>query len=344
MQCTLLIPRLFWPRETAEAAGHGLQLPALSTLLARAELERFPPISAEAWLCQAFEVERQHDWPIAPLTLALDGGEPDGAYWLRADPVHIKVSREGLHLVDSGLFDVSADEAEGFTGALNVQFAEAGLSFRAPHPKRWYVRCAQPPAIATHAVSEVAGRDVQDHLPGGEQALDWHRTFNEAQMLLHAHPANEAREDRGEPPVNSLWFWGGGTTPAVPGRHFATVSSDDVAATALAAAADVPVRALHPDGNTFLACASTTGSALPHLALLPQLASAVAYEDAGAWRERIERLEAEWFAPLAAALRSGRLTQIDIVALGAAHCCRFRITRPALFKFWRGRKALAAYS
>ena len=57
--------------------------------------------AAEGWLCQAFEVDRQRDWPIAPLTLCVDGGEPDLAYWLRADPVHIKVSREGLHLVDS---------------------------------------------------------------------------------------------------------------------------------------------------------------------------------------------------------------------------------------------------
>lgn len=344
MQCTLLIPHLFWPGETAEAVGRGLELSALAILLARAEVERFPAISSEAWLCQAFEVERQRDWPIAPLTLALDGGEPGSAYWLRADPVHIKVSREGLHLVDSGLFDLSADEAQGFIDALNAQFADSGLTFVAPHPKRWYVRCGEPPAIATHAVSEVAGKEVQRHLPDGEQALDWHRKFNEAQMLLHAHPANEAREERGEPAVNSVWFWGGGTTPAVPGHHFATVSSDDTAATALAAAADIPVRALHPDGNTFVACASTTGSELPHLAFLPQLASAVTYDDAGAWRERIERLETDWFSPLLAALRSGRLAQIDIVALGAAHCCRFRITRSALFRIWRRPKALAAYS
>src|SRR5688500_19577409 len=118
MQSTLLIPQLFWPRESADMAVRGLELPALSTLLARAHGERFPAVSAEAWLCQAFEVERQRDWPIAPLTLALDGVEPHDAYWLRADPVHIKVRREGLHLVDSALFDVSTDEAQSFTDAL----------------------------------------------------------------------------------------------------------------------------------------------------------------------------------------------------------------------------------
>src|ERR1700712_2851344 len=81
MRCTLLIPQLFWPRDTAEMAGHGLELPSLAKLLARAQVERFPAISPDAWLCQAFEVEHQSDWPVAPLTLELDGGDPAGAYW-----------------------------------------------------------------------------------------------------------------------------------------------------------------------------------------------------------------------------------------------------------------------
>src|SRR5688572_12740058 len=76
MQCTLLIPHLFWPRVTADAIERGLELPQLRKLLGRAQLERHSAITPEAWLCQAFEVERQQDWPIAPLTLALDGGEP----------------------------------------------------------------------------------------------------------------------------------------------------------------------------------------------------------------------------------------------------------------------------
>ena len=344
MQCTLLIPQLFWPRETAELAGRGLDLSALSTLLARADVERFAPLSAEAWLCQAFEVERQQDWPIAPLTLSVDGGDPAGAYWLRADPVHIKVSREGLHLVDSTLFEVSEDEAQSFAEALNAQFADVGLVFVAPHAKRWYVRCADAPAIETHPLSEVAGREVKRFLPVGEHALDWHRRFNEAQMLLHAHPSNEEREARGEPPVNSVWFWGGGTIPSVPGRHFSTVSSDDTAATALAAAADVGIRALHEDGDRFLACASTSGLTLPHLAILNQLAGAVVYGDAAAWRERIVKLEAEWFAPLLGALRRGLLTQIDIVALGGDDCRRYTIPRAALLKMWRRPQPIAAYS
>src|SRR5689334_13041556 len=90
MQCTLLIPHLFWPGEAAAATTAGLTLSHLQKLLARAQCERHPGLPTEAWLCEAFEVERQQDWPIAALTLAFDGGEPGTDYWLRADPIHLK--------------------------------------------------------------------------------------------------------------------------------------------------------------------------------------------------------------------------------------------------------------
>src|SRR5689334_6212755 len=196
MQCTLLIPHLIWPRSAHDDVARDLALPALATLLARANLERHAALSPEAWLCQAFEVERQHDWPLAPLTLAVDGGEPADVYTLRADPVHIRVSREGLHLVDNALFDVGAGEAEALVAVLNGHFAADGMRFEAPHPKRWYVKLAQTPALSTRSISEVAGADVQHCLPTGADALKWHRLFNEAQMVLHEHPVNSAREAR----------------------------------------------------------------------------------------------------------------------------------------------------
>src|SRR6185503_13696827 len=229
MHCTLLIPHLFWPRATADAVTSGLALPSLGRFLARARAERFSPVTLEAWLCQAFEVERQQDWPVAPLTAALDNAEPDNdyehaktdaAYWLRADPVHIRVDRDRALLVDNALFDLTNEEAQAFAAALNHHFTGDGIVFRAAAPKRWYVKLARAPRLSTHELSAVAGKDVQPFLPAGADALEWHRVFNEVQMLLHAHAVNDAREARGDPPVNSVWLWGGGSRPAVPGRHF----------------------------------------------------------------------------------------------------------------------------
>ena len=40
---------------------------------------------------------RQQDWPLAPIASQADGGDPGTDYWLRADPVHLKL--EGGRLV-----------------------------------------------------------------------------------------------------------------------------------------------------------------------------------------------------------------------------------------------------
>ena len=37
----------------------------------------------------------------------------------------------------------------------------------------------------------------------------WRRLLNEIQMAWYEHPVNEARAQRGLPPVNALWLYGG---------------------------------------------------------------------------------------------------------------------------------------
>ena len=344
MHCTLLIPHLFWPRENAEAVLRGLELPALTKLLARARAERFPAITPEGWLCAAFEVERQHDWPLAPLTLELDGRDPGDDYWLRADPVHIKVERDRLSVGDSALFDITEAEARAFVEALDRHFCEDGPTFVYATPKRWYARVRRAPDLVTHTVREAAGADVQRNLPGGADALQWHRVFNESQMLLHGHPANAAREERGEPVVNSVWLWGGGTRPPVRGRPFDHVWSDDASATALAVAAGAHAAPLPANADALLAASPSQGDSGSHLIMLDALSGASAYQDLNAWRERLAALESRWFAPLMAALGRGRISATAIVVPGEEACCRFDTARADLYKLWRTVKPLAAYA
>jgi hypothetical protein len=343
MHCTLFIPGLMWPRPGAHEVARGLEIPALCKLLARGQAQRCAAIAPEGWLCQAFEVERAQDWPIAPLTLELDGGKPGDAYWLRADPIHIKVERRRLLLVESAIFEVGAEEAQALAAALNAHFAADGYAFSAPHPKRWYVKLPRPPRLVTHSVSEAAGRDVQSCLPEGPDALAWHRVFNEAQMLLHGHPANQAREERGEPAINSVWLWGGGTRPPVRGRPYDAVWSDDAVASALAAAAGAAADALPVDAAAWIA--KVEGAARDSgLLVLDAAASAAAYGDVEAWRNRLSALEALWLAPLLRELHGGRLEAIAIVVPGPEAGYRFEVTRADLYKVWRPVKPLSAYA
>jgi hypothetical protein len=43
------------------------------------------------------------------------------------------------------------------------------------------------------------------------------RLQNEMQMLLYTHPLNDARQARGQPAINSVWFHGSGAVPGANG-------------------------------------------------------------------------------------------------------------------------------
>ena len=343
MLCTVLIPHLWWSRGDGPEAYRDMVLPALQTFLARSQRALFPPVAWEAWLCQAFEVERQRDWPVAALTVSVDGGDPKGYYWLRADPVHLHADRDRLLLADSSVFTLLEGEAHACIQALNAHFASEGLHFSAPSEKRWYLRLESDPQIETVLLDEVAGMPVDRRLPSGPSSLRWHRLLNELQMLLHALPLNEARTERGDLPVNGVWLWGGGRHVPVRGRHFGSITADEPLSLALAANADVIATPLAEDGHRWLRDVRDFARDKPRLLVLDQLVVHARCGDLSAWREAIETLERRWIAPLLAAVQHGRIAQLALVAPGVSGCVRHELTRRDLMRFWRRAKSVAEY-
>lgn len=342
MRCTLLIPHLWWSKGAGEDAYRDLRLPHLRRFMARARRRTFPAIGWEAWLCQAFEVERQADWPIAPFTLMVDGIDPGEAFWLRADPVHLRPHRDQLLLADSSVLQLSNDEAAALVAALNAHFAQEHLQFMAPRADRWYLRLERDPGIRTRTLDEAAGGFVDGCLPAGASAMRWHRVLNEAQMLLHADPVNEAREVRGALPANGVWLWGGGYRAAVPGRHFFSVAANEPLAIALAASADIASEPLPAEVGSWLGShAKTTAGHL--LAVLDSLTIASRRGDLDAWRTALETLDARWIGPLMHALKRGPLSECALVAPGSAGCQRFELSRAGLYRVWRRSRSVAHY-
>jgi hypothetical protein len=331
MHVTLLVPDLLWPRDDG-APYDGLDLPALALLLARARRRIFPAIGPEAWLCQAFEVERQHDWPVAALTYEFDGGTPGDDYWLRADPVHLLAHRDRLTLLDTGTVKPSVEDAAELTALLNRHFEADDLAFHAPTPERWYLRAPGAPRLSTREISQSAGRDVAGALPTGEDALPWRRALTEMQMLLHEHPVNQRREARGELTINSLWLWGGGRRTAVPGQHFSHVAGENALALALAARAGIE---------------AVSGSSLPDDRGARVLAAAEApggrCGDGARWRHAMMDLERAWFAPLLSALRRREVDEVALIALHPRACERFEVGAVDLLKFWKTVRPLSSH-
>jgi hypothetical protein len=145
-------------------------------------------------------------------------------------------------------------------------------------------------------------------------------------MLLHNHPVNEAREQRGMMPVNSLWFSGGGTLPTTR-ASFTGVMGSSALVQGLAKMAQVP----------FTGAALGIG-AVESAEVLVELndpLSAYLRLDYPAWKSTIEQLDREWFAPMLERIKSGRMRQVDIATVSGGRRYRWSIRRSHLWRWWR---------
>ena len=202
---TLLLPA------TARFAGAPLPA-ALAKALGRAD-RGMHDAGRQAQLSRHF-VPLPNRWPEAALTRVADTDEADARLsgWLRADPAYIRPDINGARLLGIGdALGIGRADVDAFLPALRPLFGDAGFALDAPHPSRWYLRLpreAKLPAFASP--DDALGDDVFDHLPDAPEARRWRVLSSETQVLLHNHPRNGERIAAGKPPVNSLWFWGGG--------------------------------------------------------------------------------------------------------------------------------------
>jgi hypothetical protein len=330
MHVELLVPALFGAR--GEAA-----LPSLQMLLARGRRSYAEPASSETWLARAFALETDA-LPAGALTCLAGGGDPGTRFWLRADPVHLELMRDGMRLVPGEAFALSSEEEAALAEAIRRHFAGA-FELQVVQSGRWCLGTEHGAALAAASPLEAAGKDVDSNLPAGAEAARWHALLNEIQMLLHAQAVNQAREARGEPPVNSLWLWGAGTLPSEASSRWQSLSGDDPIALGLARLAQMRHHALPATAAQWLERAPLEGR---HLVVLDALRAAHALGDDESLLARLRRLEEGWFAPLLAALRSARIGMVTVHVPEAG--ASFETVRGDLRRFWRRPRPLAKYS
>jgi hypothetical protein len=329
----LIVPDLFLPEEFSARVAEGLALPALERMLARGAHETGEAVSLEALLCDLFFEPGYRGEPVAAVSAAFDGlGE---GCWLRADPAHMQLGHNQLML--HPLEDVAQEEAARLCAALNAHFEGQGMAFFAPHPQRWYLRLDAQPDIRTVPISQAGGGDIRGMLPEGPEGARWQQLSNEMQMLLHGHPLTEAREARGELPVNALWLWGNGAAEIHSPCRYAAVGSDGALAEMFAAAADVPFagwtgqwQAEAGDGGQLLVWA--------------RLRNALQHNDLAGWRAALQEFETGYAQPLWRALRRGEIAQLQLDVPGEHGMRRIRLTRADAWALWRRPKRLADFS
>lgn len=284
---------------TARLLARGERLPA-GEPGRRAQLQRHFPLPGSGW-------------PIAALSRQADRGDAAGAAWLRADPAWLRPDINGVRLMAHGVaLGLTAADCEVLLPALRPLFGDAGFTLDAPHPARWYLRLPREARIPAFSdPGDALGEDVFEHLDTSPEGRRWRALGNEVQITLHNHPWNGARAARGESPVNTLWFWGGGTLPTLP-------------------ASDAPGggRCGYSDDDTARALASAGGTGAPLPAGFTALGGV--YDIEGT--RDLQWIESAWLQPALAALRRGAIASL---ALDDGAGWRLRLRRWQLLRAWR---------
>lgn len=285
--------------------------PMLKRWLARGD--RLPDASRgrEAQLREIFQVPGT-SLPIAALLrehCTHDAGEN---LWLCADPAYARVEANGARLLACGdELQLTREEAESLAQPLRPLFGDAGAPLEITKSATWALRLPAGAQLPAFVSPEAAlGADLLEQLPQGDAGRRWRALFNEAQILLHSHPVNAARRERGLIPVNALWFWGAGTLPMWVKSDLKLAISDDPLVHALAGRAGVNHLPTTPDA---------LDEARPGLQALLDVTSLEAMQIESAWLPRLERC----------------LRRNATLHLAFASCERFRVKRWHRWRIWR---------
>lgn len=346
-QLTLVLPFALTPPELAQDLARAMQVPALAMLLERNSTHRVSEedganrlLPHESWLSRALTASLpagpSDHAPFAPAMMrALGVAQPDG-YWFAVQPVHLQLARTHMELGDPRSLNLNEADARTLFDLIQPYFADAGKPLVYAAPDMWFMRADDWQELRTASPDIAVGDNLSDWMPEGDAKRAFRKLQNEVQMLWHEHPVNEARQQRGLSPVNSFWLWAGAPagTLAAAATGQASSKNDDIGTLAVANC---------PAWLSLLADPAQRDPSAAQMLALPGNATVVLGElipvgkagDWAPWLAHMQQIEQAWFAPLLAALQSGRLGSLKLVFSSHLKLAEFTITKGSLRKFWR---------
>jgi 2,3-bisphosphoglycerate-independent phosphoglycerate mutase len=101
-------------------------------------------------------------------------------------------------------------DLDGFLGQEGLSF-HPGVSYR--HILVW---TGGDPSAKTLPPHDLTGQEVTDYVFPQGPLVAIGNLIRKSWPFLSQHPVNQARQDKGLLPANSIWLWGQGRTPAMP--------------------------------------------------------------------------------------------------------------------------------
>ncbi len=337
-QLTLVLSDLYLPEESARAA-----LPTAIPLPSLDELLRFSNLSWRVkdwrhWLAHDVGLRGLSELPVAEACARNVLPSSDAAAVWLATPVHLEARLDHVRLADRGLLELDEQERQVLCSEFEAAFAPQ-YRLHDTGERGFLLSGLAPASVATVDPARLLDADIAPALARGPAAGELRRLGAEIEMWLHGSPLNAARDRNRLRRISALWLWGGGSPgdrrgSDAPARTrtanvFRFLGADPFLP-ALRRAVEESGKAAASSGNvpaTFSELADDDADVVAELAPL-----------SGATRDALHSLEANWFAPIRAALAAHTLAEFVFVANDRC----FLTTPGKTWKFWRSRMSWLA--
>lgn len=332
--CTIYYPGLLGPDVPLEELPRGewpvaSELPRLAQLLNRAQLQSLRHCSIEARMLYGMGIgfAAEQDVPVAVLRATqMPQVDTAQALWC-LDPVCIRLDQDQAVLLGNDMLELSEAEAHHLIDDLNAHLAQDGLHIHYLSPRQWVLQGRFD--LTTSTPGDALLGNVNKYQPQGNDAARWRRLLNELQMLLHAHPINQQREQRGELPVNSVWLWGGGGEYSHE-KIVTQVYSDEPLVHDVALVCDIAHD--HLPGAIEPAILRTGQTLFVYTEQLRTIKS----RDVYGWFDSLRYLEQYVLGPPLEMLRTGKLDSLTMYS----DTLSLTLTRKLLTRWWRRTRPL----
>ena len=237
-------------------------------------------------------------------TATVDTGAVSAAWVCVATPVHYEAQMSSVRLPADGVLSLTAAVAETLVSDFNRVWKGSGIRMTAARSTQLFCIFDRVLEVVTRDPEDVLGRHIEEFLPAGQDAARLRQLISETEMWLFEHEANRTRTEQRLPPINGLWFWGGGAPVAALPNIQGWAAGNDLFFNAF----NLPWDEKFHSGVIAAACVPGSDQWLA--------------------------VESRWLRPAADKLRARRISRLQI---SAADRC-FTVTAGGLRRFWRKRK------
>ena len=180
----------------------------LFTLISRSKKQQ--SITIHQWLSSHFNIEVEYLNSAKMMAVGeglLSSTENDSNYWLRADPVMLSPTHNGILCRGNRVLNLTKDERLSIEKIINDYLNEQSMKLILINSSQGYLTVKEPLDCEFSPLLDVVGQDITHRLPKGSKSKYWHTILTDLQMLLHGCEVNRQRQEKQQPEISGFWIW-----------------------------------------------------------------------------------------------------------------------------------------